>query len=360
MNNSRLQDVRRILSQKDTETILMTQQKNVSWFIGGRTHINIASEPSCCFVLVTSDECVLIVNNIEAKRMIDEELASDIANEITDTKVWNWYEPHTRDTIIQTLTAGKSIKTDVELENDFLEIRSIIPDSRLDELRKLGVLTAQAIEQTAKDIQQGDSEYKIAGKLAFRCYERELDPVVNLIAVDERAFLRRHPLPTSKQLDTYAMLVVCARKDGLIASATRLVHFGEISEEIKQKHEAVVTIDAQIIAATKSGTSLTHLYEDLKQYYHASGFGEEYQFHHQGGLTGYATRERLSTPSEKLKVKNGQLYAWNPTIAGVKSEDTILVQNQQAEIITVTDEFPSIDIEVDGKVYQRPAILQRY
>src|SRR5690606_22722269 len=158
-------------SQKDIETILMTQQKNVSWYIGGRSHINIASEPSSCFAIVTRDERVVVVNNIEAKRLIDEELASAIANQRTATKAWSWYEPHTRDTSIQTLTAGKSIKTDVELENDFLEIRSIIPDSRLDELRKLGVLTAQAIEQTAKDIQQGDSEYKIAGKLAFRCYE---------------------------------------------------------------------------------------------------------------------------------------------------------------------------------------------
>ena len=38
------------------------------------------------------------------------------------------------------------------------------------------------------------------------------------------------PLPTSRQLQRYATLVLCGRKWGLICSRTHLAHFGKLPE----------------------------------------------------------------------------------------------------------------------------------
>jgi hypothetical protein len=80
--------------------------------------------------------------------------------------------------------------------------------------------------------------------------------------------------------------------------------------------------------------------------------------HHQGGPAGYEPREYLATPESLDRVALGQVYAWNPSITGVKSEDSIQIGESNNEIITEIAGWPSIDFEVDGQIIRRPAILQ--
>ena len=56
--------------------------------------------------------------------------------------------------------------------------------------------------------------------------ERGADAVVLLVAGQGRLPHHRHPLPTVEPLGRLAMVVVCARRQGLIASLTRFVSFG--------------------------------------------------------------------------------------------------------------------------------------
>jgi antitoxin VapB len=58
-------------------------------------------------------------------------------------------------------------------------------------------------------------------------------------------------------------------------------------------------------------------------------------------------------------VSEGQAYAWNPSITGVKIEDTILVGLTANEVLTEMPDWPAIEAEVDGRRYRRPAILER-
>ena len=66
--------------------------------------------------------------------------------------------------------------------------------------------------------------------------------------------------------------------------------------------------------------------------------------HHQGGLTGYEPREFLAIPGSQEMVVEGQAFAWNPSIAGAKVEDTILVGAAGNEIITLTPSLPATTI----------------
>jgi antitoxin VapB len=53
----------------------------------------------------------------------------------------------------------------------------------------------------------------------------------------------------------------------------------------------------------------------------------------------------------------GQVFAWNPSITGTKSEDSILVGETANEIITEIADWPSINVQVGQQVIKRPAIL---
>jgi len=184
---------------------------------------------------------------------------------------------------------------------------------------------------------------------------------VVLVATDELIFNFRHPLPTAKKLERYAMLILCGRQRGLVCSITRLVHFGPLPDEVRRKAEATARVDAAMIHATRPGATVGAVFQTAMDAYAQAGYPDEWQLHHQGGPAGYEPREMLATPGSPFEVRAGQAYAWNPSITGTKSEDTILVSaaGSPNEVITATAGWPMIDASIDGQAYSRPAIWER-
>lgn len=121
---------------------------------------------------------------------------------------------------------------------------------------------------------------------------------------------------------------------------------------------AVAYIDAILMARTKPGVILSKIMGDAQTAYAQMGSPDEWHFHHQGGATGYEAREYIATPASKEIVANQQAFAWNPSIQGVKSEDTIIVSRYEPELITITNEWPLIEVEVEGMIFRRPDILE--
>ena len=92
--------------------------------------------------------------------------------------------------------------------------------------------------------------------------------------------------------------------------------------------------------------------------YKEAGFGSEWRLHHQGGATGYATRDYKATATEKKIVELNQAFAWNPSITGTKSEDTIIAREERTEIITNTPSWPLIPGTFRDQTIGRPDILE--
>jgi antitoxin VapB len=179
-----------------------------------------------------------------------------------------------------------------------------------------------------------------------------------LVATDERIFSYRHPLPTDKKMDRYAMVVLCGRRWGLVCSVTRLVHFGRLPEEVRRKANAVAFIDATFLHQTTPGKLLGDIFQSAVQAYADQGYGGEWKLHHQGGPAGYEPREFLGLPGSQDQVFAGQTYAWNPSITGAKSEDTILIGDSGNEVLSEIPGWPLIQVEIGAEVYKRPDILE--
>ena len=150
------------------------------------------------------------------------------------------------------------------------------------------------------------------------------------------------------------MLVIGGRRWGLVASVTRLVHFGPIPDEVRRKADACARVDAAFMRATQQGAALADVFRAGMSAYAKEGFDGEWQHHHQGGLTGYNGRELLGTPTATHRIEATQAFAWNPSIKGTKSEDTILLTPNGTEIITQEGEWPLIECEG----IKRPDILR--
>lgn len=357
--------LRAAMARLKLDAVIITLQRNIGWLTGGRSHIAWINEAACCKLVVTAKAVFMLASRIEADRLMEEEFGpSGFAPLVDEVRIWPWQEPEMQHRLASELLDGYAVTgTDAELEREFASLRMTAHPGELEEWQSLGRHAGLALEEAAYAAQRGESEFELTARVARQCMERELEPVVLLAAVDERMAERRHPLPTGRRLEHSAMLVLCARRRGKIVSATRAVYFGRPPAERLRLHRAVAEIDARLHAATRPGKTLGGLYDDLRQWYTDAGYPGEEQRHHQGGLTGYLTREQLALPGSLSTVQAHQLYAWNPTLPGVKSEDTIWVGEEANLSVTYAQEcsrsFPGIAIDIDGHVIHRPDILIR-
>jgi hypothetical protein len=144
------------------------------------------------------------------------------------------------------------------------------------------------------------------------------------------------------------MVALCAERDGLIVSLSRIVTAGGLAD-LEVRTRAAATVFGRVLAATRPGVAAPRLYEALAAAYAEVGHAGEELKHHQGGAIGYRARDWVAHPRSQETVDERQAFAWNPTITGTKVEDTALVVGDRVEIITSTPDWPTIDIEGDLK-----------
>jgi Xaa-Pro aminopeptidase len=271
---------------------------------------------------------------------------------------------HTAPKEISSLVGNVKIGADGPLENgldlsaEIARLRAKLTPEEGERFLSLGRQCAEIMGGAIRQVRPGMSEYQIAALLAGDSQERGVQAIVNLIATDERIFNFRHPLPTDQRMERYAMLVLCGRQAGLVASITRLVYFGSLPEDLRRKAEAVAQVDAAMILETRPGKTLGQIFARAEVAYTNAGYGGEWKLHHQGGPAAYEPREYIATPDSSDEVFVGQAYAWNPSITGVKSEDTILVGESGNTVITRIQGWPTYAVKAGDQSIERPAILE--
>lgn len=362
-----------LMQQQDLDAILLTRQSNFAWYTGGGAgYVALPGEQSSGYLLITPDKEVLIADRIELPRLRDEEVAAAGFDLVT----CEWYDDRLAVALNQ--AAGLRVGADTFVPNaakatSVTNVAHLIAEQRYSmtagEVQRyewVGEQCGIAIGEACRAIKPGMTEFEIAGELSRQVYDRGVTPILALIATDDRIFKYRHPIPTDKKLDKYAMLVLCGRKYGLVASVTRLVHFGAIDADLQKKMNACARIDATFIHATRPGARVADVFDQGVQAYAAQGYPNEWKLHHQGGAAGYEPRDYLASPKSTETVQDWQAFAWNPSITGCKSEDTIIVSSDDRtdaypryKIITPTPDWPTIDITIAGETIQRPAILVR-
>ena len=351
--------VRALLRERRLDAVLLRRVSSFAWITGGAaSYVSLATEVGPSIVLVTLASKLVLTNNIEAERLRNEALLEGKGFELLATP---WY---VRSDAVSDLTDGLRLGCDgpypdaTDLSEEISSLRARLLPSEIQAYRAVGLDCAQAIEESARCVRPEMSEYAIAGLVAERTYARGVVPVLTLVAVDRRVHQYRHPLPTNTRLKRYAMLVLGGQRHGLVASVTRLIHFGPVPADLRRRADAVAHVDAVLIASTRPGALVARIFGRAQQTYAETGYSEEWKLLHQGGGAGYESREYKASFDSKEIVQVGQAFAWNPSVCGVKSEDTLIVHEESNEIITATGAWPQLEVRVDDQYVSRPAILE--
>ncbi len=360
----------RLVKMLDAENlggVLLNSQANFAWLTGGKSNfINLSAEIGACSLLVRRDgQKFVLANNIEMPRLLSEEISGADFEPIK----YSWQAEKTDSDLIaekakSVLAEGAAIISDLMVskkiepaENLIARCRFELTGAEIERFKLLGKDAGIALGNVIKSINQGETELQIAGKTQAELAKFNINCVVALIAADERIGNFRHPIPTGKVWKKTLLLVVCAKREGLIASLSRIVCIGKIPDELRRKTEASGYVFARILAATKRGATGAEIYQTAAQAYAEKGFADELNNHHQGGAAGYQTRDWIIHPKCAETVFPNQAFAFNPSITGTKTEETAILINNEIEIITATPDFPSIETEIAGKIYHQPGIL---
>ncbi|WP_324717451.1 M24 family metallopeptidase [Carboxydochorda subterranea] len=363
--------IEEMLQSLKLDGVILTRRANFAWMTaGGDNHVGLATEIGNASLLVEPGRWTLIATNIETPRVAREELEGVAPRGNLDVEAVPWHlgvEP-----AIERLVHGRRIASDTgiagtpNVQAALAGLRFPLTAEEVQRLRRVGALSRDALEQVlATEVAPGMTELEVAGRMTRALWERGLEGTVVLVAADDRIRQYRHPIPTGRAVERYLMGVICARQGGLIAALTRLVHFGRIPGDLRARHEAVCHVDAALMDATRPGARVADILLAGQEAYRRHGYPDEWKLHHQGGAIAYAEREYLATPQSVQVVKAPGAFAWNPSITGTKSEDTILVgaadgpDPGRVEIITAHGpSWPGVEVEAGGRRWVRPGILE--
>ncbi|MGB7210913.1 MAG: M24 family metallopeptidase [Pyrinomonadaceae bacterium] len=259
---------------------------------------------------------------------------------------------------------SSNLATDIFYNTNFRVIEGSVAKCRyqltpheVERFQQLGEDAGEIVGDIYDELSVGQSEIEIANIVRFELGKRNINSVVTLVAADERIAKFRHPIPTENVWKKVLMIVVCAKRDGLIVSLSRIFSVGNISDDLRKRTDSVAKVHARMMHSARPNATGKEIFEITKNAYSDVGFlGEELK-HHQGGACGYKTRDWIAHSESLEQVQLNQAFAFNPSITGTKSEETFIVKANGIEVITASPNFPTIETVIDGISYKTPDIF---
>ena len=330
---------------RDLRTVVLRDPANLSWLLSARVNVPQTLDTACLDVVLHLDReprITIVTNAIEAPRLRDTELAGLDA----EWDVVSWWDA--RD---QRLPRGSGVGSDrplpdtISVADDLARLRRSLTARQRRLLREVCVDAATAATAATTHLTPAMTEYAAAGMLACELLDRELDPIVLLVGGAARLEAHRHPLPTGATLGARGMLVACGRRDGLVASVTRIVSFAPLNPAKRDEYERLLHVEQAFLDASQVGARLGDVVAAGTAAYRSYGFDpNEWHRHHQGGFSGFQPREFPASPASDDMIPEGAVLAWNPSGAGWKVEDTTLVEAAGPDTLVHDDAWPTVKI----------------
>jgi Xaa-Pro aminopeptidase len=307
-------------------------------------------------VLVTADGAWILTDEIEAGRLAAEEIPAGF-------EVWAgpWNDPSKRPELVASIVGGGAVLSDRPepserpLPAELLAAKRRLLPEEIERYRALGREATEAMTEVLARAEPTWTEWQLAGAGAEALWRRGIEPTLTLVGGEQRLPIYRHATATRVPLGERAMLVFCGRRHGLYANLTRFVYFREPTGLERRLIDDVAEIEAVAFAASTPGTTAGAVYDRIARAYAEFGHPGGEQFHHQGGTTGYLSREAFALPGLDLPIEDSTALAWNPSLPGAKIEDTVLTTGAGIEILTLDPAWPAVTVH--GR--PRPDVLVR-
>ncbi len=354
----------RLATARGLAGILLNTQPNFAWLTAGRSNqIDSSRENGNGSLLVSArGQRFIVANNIEMPRLQDEALSGLAFTPCEYPWTEEQAQPGTPISTAKQLVSGEvgcdnALPGGTPIEPAIAATRALLTPAEIDRYRALGRDLGRAVGELCRALVPGEAETEIAQRVATAVAHVGARAIVTLVAADDRISRYRHPAPTPARWQDRVMVVVCAQRCGLVASLSRIVVAGTVPEWLDVKTRATASVFGRLLDATRPGALASNLFAAAAMAYADAGFPGEEHRHHQGGATGYRSREWIAHPASRETVQQRQAFAWNPSITGTKVEESSVVSDEGLEVVTSSPDWPSMSLSVRGQMLLAPLPL---
>jgi antitoxin VapB len=346
------------LDRQSLDALILGRQDNFAWLTaGGDNRVVTTTEMGAALAVVARDAKWLISYPMDSRRILEE----DAPGQGFEPIVIPWHQGSLA------AEAGKRTRG-LRAGADFAlpgvrqcgsEITGLhYPFTALDteRCRWVGQASARILARVAAGLGPGMTEREAAARLLYEYTLAGMTIDVLLVGFDGRIGQYRHPVPTGRALERYALLHPAARRWGLHANVTRLVHFGSPPAATQKAIDAVVEIAARIVGRIEPGVRFADILNEQKQHYRELGYPDEWNQHFQGGITGYTLADPTCCLHPELRICDGQAFDYFVTITGAKSEELVLLTGGRAEVASLDSQWPLRSVETRRGVVRMPDV----
>jgi len=349
--------LREAIERHDLGAIRLRGQDWFAWATcGGSNGVLMATDAGVAEVLATRSGVRVLTDAIEADRLRAEEVPPGL-----DVVAFEWADDAALEAHAREAAAGGPVASDLPADGErplpafLVAAKRRLLEPEIERYRSVGRDAADAMTETLGRATPEMTELELAGVGAEALLKRGLDPALILVAGSRRVDRHRHPRPTTSPVGDRVEVVICGRRTGLFANLTRFAWFREPTGAERRTAMDVALVEADAFDATRPGATLGAVFTAVTAAYARLGHPRAELDHHQGGTTGYRSREVIAAPGDPTILDDPVAVAWNPSLTGAKIEDTVLLTHAGLEVLTVDPSWPTV--EVAGRA--RPDLLVR-
>ncbi|RUA23544.1 MAG: hypothetical protein DSY79_02060, partial [Chloroflexi bacterium] len=160
----KLESVRAWLQRNRLEALLINSQANFAWLTGGgENYVYVGDAAGEAYLLVVPDRAYLLTNNIEVRRLQEEE----VPGLSFEAVVWPWHRDGDAREKMAGLCDVSKAASDLgalglpKVPDGFNELRYTMSPPEIERYRRLGQDAAQALEEVCLSFEPGDTELDI-------------------------------------------------------------------------------------------------------------------------------------------------------------------------------------------------------
>lgn len=349
--------VAELLESHGCDALLLEKPDNFAWFTAGGSCCRFEASGAALFI--TPQARVLVTSNADSNRLFDRE----IPGAGFQLKQRPWHEP--RRVLIEDLCRGRTVASDSGFDNtknvsaELAAMRRRLTARECKQMRQLGREIVHAVEATARQCKQRQTEADIAGEVAHRMIKRGVMPVQIQVVADGRSRRYRNWGYHSDRVERYCVISAIGRRGGVCVGASRTVCFGAPPLEIRDAHHQTMMIHATGMHFSQNDWVLSDIWKRVARIYDKLGHADEWQQGPQAEIVGYTSNEVSLVPQSEFRLAPGTAVHWHPSIGPAIAGDTVLVGEKGTELLTPTENWPKLTVEVKGSRIECPEILRR-
>jgi Xaa-Pro aminopeptidase len=352
--------IRLMLETLKCDSLIIMRRDNFAWLsCGGGAVVSHVVATSPVFLVVSPQKKYAVGYSMDLPRAMDEDLAGQGYEPILLPTFGKSVEEISLELATGRAAADDELDGAVNLGDQVVKLHEPYTSEEMERYQAIGVESGEVLREVAEWVEPGMTERQVLAHMWGMYLAHGFEGNCMFVGSDERIRRYRHPVPSDKPVEKAILLAPAISKWGLHVLNSRTVYFGNPPEDIQRRHLAVSTMQAAMVASSRPGVRLSSLLDLCLELFETLGYPEERNNHVHGGPTGYRVSypERCRDP--EAKVRENMALAWYLTVAGAKSEELLLVDEQGTRIWSVDPTWPKLQVEYKGNVVAVPDILIR-